>query len=159
MTFLRTLRSISALAIATLALAGCGDDSDSTGTGADSESGVSIVASTNEAPGTGGNNSSTDTIDVECPDVWVEKDADSATVNANDTITWTITFGNDGPGDAYDVTLTDNLPTSLTGYVLGGTDAALCDLVGTTLTCDFDNRVIPNDSTSLSIRRVDTPSR
>ena len=26
-------------------------------------------------------------------------------------------------------------------------------------TCDFDNDVIPNDSTSLSMRRVLTPSR
>jgi uncharacterized repeat protein (TIGR01451 family)/LPXTG-motif cell wall-anchored protein len=84
------------------------------------------------------NNSDSASVVVECPDVWVEKDADSATVNANDTITWTITFGNDGPGDAYDVTLTDNLPPALTGYVLGGTDAALCDLTGTTLTCDFE---------------------
>ena len=28
-----------------------------------------------------------------------------------------------------------------------------------TLTCDLDSRVMPSDSTSFSIRRVDTPSR
>jgi hypothetical protein len=28
-----------------------------------------------------------------------------------------------------------------------------------TLTCDFDNRVMPRASTNFSIRRVDTPSR
>ncbi|MGK2949797.1 MAG: DUF7507 domain-containing protein, partial [Acidimicrobiales bacterium] len=84
------------------------------------------------------NNSDSADVVVQCPDVWVEKDADSATVDANDTITWTISFGNDGPGDAYDVTLTDDLPTGLTGYVLGGADAALCDLTGTSLTCDLD---------------------
>ncbi|MGK2947794.1 MAG: SpaA isopeptide-forming pilin-related protein, partial [Acidimicrobiales bacterium] len=84
------------------------------------------------------NNSDSADVVVQCPDVWVEKDADSATVDANDTITWTITFGNDGPGDAYDVTLTDNLPTGITSYLLGGPDADLCELTGTSLTCDLD---------------------
>src|SRR5690606_19026737 len=76
----------------------------------------------------GQNNSDSADVVVQCPDVWVEKDADSATVSAGDTITWTITFGNDGPGDAYDVDLTDTLPAGLTGYVLGSDEDDLCDL-------------------------------
>lgn len=97
---------------------------------------AAVVASTNEAEGAGDNNESSDTITVECPNVWVEKTG-PATVNANDTITWTITFGNDGAGDAYDVVLSDTLPAGLTGYVLGGTDAAFCELAGSTVTCEF----------------------
>lgn len=98
---------------------------------------TATVSSSNEAEGADDNNESSDTITVECPNVWVEKTG-PASVNATDTITWTITFGNDGDGDAYDVVLTDELPSGLTGYVLGGDDAGLCELAAGTVTCSFD---------------------
>lgn len=83
-----------------------------------------------------GNNSSTAEIDVECPDVYVEKSG-PAEVSAGDTITWSITFGNHGPGDAYDVTLDDDLPAGLSGYQLTDEDG-VCELVGSTVTCTFE---------------------
>jgi len=91
------------------------------------------------------NNSDSADVVVQCPDVWVEKDAESAIVSAGDTITWTITFGNDGPGDAYDVDLTDTLPAGLTGYVLGSDEDDLCDIADGILTCSID--VLAADAT------------
>lgn len=83
------------------------------------------------------NNSSTAEVEVLCPDVYVEKDG-PAEVTAGDQITWSITFGNHGPGDAFDVTVTDELPAGLTDYQLTDPDGA-CSLSGSTVTCAFDD--------------------
>lgn len=81
------------------------------------------------------NNSSTANVVVQCPDVYVEKTG-PAEVSAGDTITWDITFGNNGPGDAINALLTDNLPAGLTGYQLTDPDE-VCSLAATTVTCSF----------------------
>jgi uncharacterized repeat protein (TIGR01451 family) len=83
------------------------------------------------------NNSSTATITVDCPDVTVLKTASAASVSAGDGIGFTILVSNAGPGDAYDVTLNDTIPSVDGGWTLGGADAADCVLLGNALSCDF----------------------
>jgi len=82
------------------------------------------------------NNASTATVEVQCPDVYADKSG-PAEVSAGDKITWSITFGNYGPGDAYDATVTDNLPARVTDYQLTDPDG-VCDLTGSTVTCSFE---------------------
>lgn len=89
------------------------------------------------------NNSSTASVVVQCPDVYVDKSG-PAEVSAGDTITWSITFGNHGPGDAFNAILTDVLPAGLTGYQLTDPDE-VCDLAGGTVTCTFT--VLEDDET------------
>ncbi|HSK93375.1 MAG TPA: hypothetical protein VLA76_04880, partial [Candidatus Angelobacter sp.] len=56
------------------------------------------------------NNSSTATIDVECPELEIGKEANADVVSAGQPISFWITLGNAGDGTAFDVTLTDALP-------------------------------------------------
>ncbi|TMK36025.1 MAG: DUF11 domain-containing protein [Actinobacteria bacterium] len=57
-----------------------------------------------------GNASASTTVD--CPDVFVTKTADAPLVEGGDAIGFLITVGNNGPGTANGVTLTDTLPTN-----------------------------------------------
>ncbi|MCC6703417.1 MAG: DUF11 domain-containing protein, partial [Thermomicrobiales bacterium] len=77
---------------------------------------------------------STDDVDVNCAWLTVVKTADKAEINAGDAIGFTITVTNSGEGDAYDVVLTDVLPTQVTWTE--NTDA--CEIVNGTLTCEWD---------------------
>ena len=75
---------------------------------------------------------------VICPDVGVEKTADSSPINAGEDAEFTITVTNHGPGTATDVTLNDPLPGS--GWLItGGTGMASCvdPIAGDILSCDF----------------------
>ncbi|HEV8546054.1 MAG TPA: hypothetical protein VGQ64_07150 [Candidatus Limnocylindrales bacterium] len=73
---------------------------------------TATVAASNEAEGDTGNNESSDTITVNCPDVVITKTADDAVVNAGDQIGFTITVTNTGDGTAFGVTISDVLPTN-----------------------------------------------
>ena len=74
---------------------------------------------------------------VQCPDVTVLKTADTGAVSAGEPVGFTITVSNAGPGTAHDVHVEDNLP----GGVAWEIDPAVagCQIVGSTLTCDFDS--------------------
>ena len=60
----------------------------------------------------------------------MDKTADDETVDAADQVGFTITVANAGPGTAYDVVLTDTLPTNdgLDWSIDGGTGAQFCDI-------------------------------
>jgi uncharacterized repeat protein (TIGR01451 family)/fimbrial isopeptide formation D2 family protein len=112
------------------------------------------VAATNEAASATGNNSSTDSVVVQCPDVEVVKTGNGPIIAGQDA-TFTITLTNTGAGDAYDVTLQDQLPAG--NWTLGGADAAECQIDGSNLlTCDFgtvesgDSRVITVTKTTVA---------
>ena len=100
---------------------------------------TATVSSTNEPQDNQGNNSSTATITVNCPDIVVVKTADADTVNAGEDIGYTITVTNNGDGTAKGVTLTDTLPTNagLNWSIDGGANAADCSIDKGVLTCDF----------------------
>jgi uncharacterized repeat protein (TIGR01451 family) len=95
--------------------------------------------STND--GTGNASASTT---VDCPDVFVTKTADAPLVEGGDTIGFLITVGNNGPGTANGVTLTDTLPTNgglawsidlIDGQAPGS--EAPCSITDGVLSCDF----------------------
>jgi len=89
-----------------------------------------------------GNASASTTVD--CPDVFVTKTADAPLVEGGDTIGFLITVGNNGPGTADGVTLTDTLPTNgglvwsidlIDGQAPGSEPP--CSITDGVLTCDF----------------------
>jgi uncharacterized repeat protein (TIGR01451 family) len=89
-----------------------------------------------------GNASASTTVD--CPDVFVTKTADESLVEGGDTIGFLITVGNNGPGTANGVTLTDTLPTNgglawsidlIDGQAPGSEPP--CSITDGVLTCDF----------------------
>jgi uncharacterized repeat protein (TIGR01451 family) len=67
------------------------------------------------------------------PDVKVLKTADSGTINAGDTASFTIVVSNIGTADATNVTLSDPLPAGVTWT----DDSADCSINGGTLSCSF----------------------
>ena len=72
---------------------------------------------------------------VNCPDLEVVKSGNGP-LSAGEIATFTITVTNHGPGTAYDVTLTDQLPSGT--WTLGGANAADCAISASNmLTCDF----------------------
>ena len=69
------------------------------------------------------------------PDLEVVKTGNGP-LSAGEIATFTITVTNHGPGTAYDVTLTDQLPSGT--WTLGGANAADCGISASNLlTCDF----------------------
>jgi uncharacterized repeat protein (TIGR01451 family) len=87
--------------------------------------------------GSGSTESDPTVITVNCPDVSVSKTG-SSVVSAGDAVQFDITVANSGPGDAYNVVLTDTLPAVSGGWALGAeNDEGDCDLIGLDLSCDF----------------------
>jgi len=113
---------------------------------------TAVVAASNESVENVGDNSSTATITVNCPDLLVTKDADQGTVNAGENIGFTVEVTNNGTGTAHGVTVTDTLPTN------GGLDWAIdaansdagCSITSGVLTCDFGD-LGPDESRSVHI--------
>jgi uncharacterized repeat protein (TIGR01451 family) len=111
------------------------------------------VSATNEPTSATSNNSSTDTVTVDCPDITVVKSGNGP-LDAGQDATFTITLTNGGTGDAYDVTLEDQLPAG--AWILGGADAADCAIDGSNLlTCDFGT-VEAGDSRTITVTKTTT---
>ncbi|MEZ4496768.1 MAG: hypothetical protein R2845_08330 [Thermomicrobiales bacterium] len=59
------------------------------------------------------NRESTDTVQINCSDLTIVKTGDQESVNAGDQLSFTITITNNGAGTAYDVVMTDVLPSQI----------------------------------------------
>jgi uncharacterized repeat protein (TIGR01451 family) len=115
-------------------------------------SNTAVVAATNESVENVGDNSSTATITVNCPDLLVTKDADQGTVNAGESIGFTVEATNNGSGTAHGVTVTDTLPTNggLDWSIDAANSDAGCSISSGVLTCDFGD-LAPDESRSVHI--------
>jgi uncharacterized repeat protein (TIGR01451 family) len=92
------------------------------------------------------NNDASASITINCADLTLQKAADPASISAGDTATFRLTVGNDGLGDAVDVTLTDPLPE---GFVWTPDDPN-CAIDSGTLTCHYD-RLAPESTTVITL--------
>jgi uncharacterized repeat protein (TIGR01451 family) len=121
-------------------------------------SNTATTAASNEA-NTANNSSGAVDITVLCPDLSVSKTADAASVDAGDSIGYTITVSNAGPGAAKNVTLSDPLPVSpgLSWSINGGPNAAECSIGGGSLSCNFGT-VIATGSKTVHISSPTTSS-
>ncbi|HEV2216163.1 MAG TPA: hypothetical protein VGV88_01200 [Candidatus Dormibacteraeota bacterium] len=93
------------------------------------------------------------TVVVQPPSLSVTKTPDASTVSTGDTIGFTITVTNAGPGVARSVLLSDPLPTGggISWAVDGGTAAATClPIVSNTLTCTLGD-LLANASATVHI--------
>jgi uncharacterized repeat protein (TIGR01451 family) len=113
---------------------------------------TAVVAASNESVENVGDNSSTATITVNCPDLLVTKDADQGTVNAGENIGFTVEVTNNGTGTAHGVTVTDTLPTNggLDWSIDAANSDAGCSITSGVLTCDFGD-LGPDESRSVHI--------
>ncbi|HEX9256716.1 MAG TPA: DUF11 domain-containing protein [Actinomycetota bacterium] len=113
---------------------------------------TAVVAASNESVENVGDNSSTATITVNCPDLLVTKDADQGTVNAGENIGFTVEVTNNGAGTAHGVTVTDTLPTNggLDWSIDAANSDAGCSITSGVLTCDFGD-LGPDESRSVHI--------
>ena len=101
------------------------------------------VGASNEAGEDTDDNDDNATIVVNCPDIQVVKDGNGP-ISAGEGAIFTITVTNLGPGTAFDVELTDELPAG-TIWTLGGANAVSCSIDDTVnpdlLSCDFGTLV------------------
>lgn len=75
-------------------------------------------------------------VTIQCPDLQITKVADAASVSAGSPIGFTITVSNGGPGTAYAVTLSDQMPVGVNWTLQSSTAGAGCSLsAGDLLTC------------------------
>lgn len=87
-------------------------------------------------------------------DLGVTKAASSATIIAGSSVTYTITLVNNGPDSALSITVTDNLPASLTFVSCASTGSGVCGSSG-------DNRIVsfsslaPGASATITIGSID----
>jgi uncharacterized repeat protein (TIGR01451 family) len=102
-------------------------------------SNTAVVAASNEALVSIGDNLSTAEITVDCPEISITKTPDAGTVNAGEDIGFTIEATNTGDGTAHGVTVTDTLPSDpgLTWTVDGANSDAGCSIASGVLTCDW----------------------
>lgn len=96
-------------------------------------SNTAVVQATNEDSGADGDNSSTATITVNCPDVTIAKSADASPINAGSTAAFTLVVSNGGDGTAHGVALTDPLPAGVSWV----DDSSECDITAGVLSCNF----------------------
>lgn len=94
--------------------------------------------------------------DPSCPDctstgtvtrqsnTWIEKSG-SSLLTAGVATQWAVTFGNDGPSDAADVTVSDELPANFGAISVDAPAGVNCDVSGQTVTCDVAD--LPSGST------------
>jgi uncharacterized repeat protein (TIGR01451 family) len=99
------------------------------GTTADSCGPVTNVASLTYQGGSGSDDSS---LVIECPDVTIRKTADTSPILAGQDASFTISVWNQGPGTAYDVVISDELPAGVDWTA----DSEACEIVAGTLTCE-----------------------
>lgn len=93
---------------------------------------TATVGAANEAAAQTGNNSSSDSVVVQCPDLGIVKDGNGP-LSAGEEASFTITVTNHGSGIARDVTLTDTLPAGVNWT----DDRDECSIAAGVLTCDF----------------------
>jgi uncharacterized repeat protein (TIGR01451 family) len=100
---------------------------------------------------------------VECgtPDVKVEKTAANASVNAGETIAFSITVSSIGSATANNVVLSDTLPNGLS-WTVSGADAVAAGCAGTyaggsTLTCNFGS-LAPGATRTVNLSATTTAS-
>ena len=111
-------------------------------------SNTATISASNEASGQTGNNSATANVTVACPDVKVQKTAVTGTVSAGETVSFTITATNLGPGTAKSVTVSDNLPSGLTWSE--NPDNPNCSITAGVLSCSFGDLAV-NGTGSVTI--------
>ena len=91
------------------------------------------VAATTPDPDTSNNSASALTPVTTSADLSLAKTGPAA-VHSGQAISWTVTVGNAGPSDAQGATVTDTLPSGLTGVTATGPGGA-CSVSATAVTC------------------------
>lgn len=88
---------------------------------------------------------------VPAADVRITKVGPATDVVAGTDVSWTLTIVNDGPSDANDVIVTDDLPTALDpSSIVIGDGGAACTITGLALSCDLSS-LADGDTVTITI--------
>jgi uncharacterized repeat protein (TIGR01451 family) len=98
--------------------------------------------------GNDGSGDSSDSVEVLCPDILVEKSAAQTQIRVGDTASFTIKVTNIGDGVAKNVVLTDPLPGGLAWTI--DPPVSGCSIASGTLTCKLGD-MDPDDSVSITV--------
>ena len=85
---------------------------------------MATASADNEAATDLTNNTDSDSLTVDCPDVELTKVADTGPFSAGDEIGFTVTPTNNGPGKATSVTVSDDLPDDVSWSIDGPADGS-----------------------------------
>ncbi len=157
-----TLPTLSAGSTATVIISGRVDSSVT----ATSVTNGALVSATTPDPSSANNSVSSPVAVTTMADVRVSKSASPASAVAGEAITWTVVVTNDGPSDALAVSMTDLLPTGITGTTVtttaGTCTGSTCALgtipaagtvtitVTATIIADYANATIDNSASVTS---------
>ena len=119
------------------------------------------VDATNESndPSITDDNTASDDVTVNCPDLQVVKTAEDDAISAGEVAEFSIVITNIGDGTAYDVSLTDTLPGgvawNLDSVAFDGVEVAdpdaLCTISGTSLSCPDLGDLAPDGEITVTI--------
>jgi uncharacterized repeat protein (TIGR01451 family) len=119
------------------------------------------VDATNESndPSITDDNTASDDVTVNCPDLQVVKTAEDDAISAGEVAEFSIVITNIGDGTAYDVSLTDNLPGDVAWHVdavaFDGVDvadpSAYCTITGSIMSCPDLGDLAPDGEISIDL--------
>jgi large repetitive protein len=116
-------------------------------------SNMATVSSPATDPTSTNNAATADTAVTTSADVSLTKTAEPDPVTAGENVTYTITATNDGPSDAQDITVTDELPAG-TSFVSATPSQGTCSGT-TTVTCDLGMIAVGESATITLVVQVD----
>ena len=112
---------------------------------------TAAVTTTND-----GSDESSDDVEILAPAITIDKLADDEVVNAGESVGFTVTIGNSGPGIAKGVLVTDTLPTDAgLSWILDDDAGGLCELASGVVTCEKDVLAV-GDSFSFHVTSTTT---
>jgi uncharacterized repeat protein (TIGR01451 family)/fimbrial isopeptide formation D2 family protein len=116
------------------------------------------VSATNEQEADTDDNTSTDTVDVLCSDVTVEKTPKGGTVLPGGEATFQIKITNAGPAAATGVEVTDTLPVGTVAWTIEPGEGVTCELEesSTTFTCTVDGTLPVGEERTITVSRIVT---
>jgi uncharacterized repeat protein (TIGR01451 family) len=95
--------------------------------------------------------SSVDVTIVTEADLTITKTTVDSPAVIGDELTWTVVVTNQGPSDAFDVTVTDTVPTSVTGVAVDGGADWTCTVAGNDVSCRHVGALAALDSADFTV--------
>ncbi len=84
-------------------------------------------------------------------DLVISKTASVSPAVIGDTITWTVVVSNEGPSDAFDVTVTDSVPVEVTDVAADGGTDWVCDVIDNDVSCVYVGSLAALDSAEFTV--------
>lgn len=102
-------------------------------------------------PNSGNDSSFVDVTIVTETDLTITKTVAVSPVVIGDEVTWTVVVENEGPSDAFDVTVDDSVPASVSGVTVDDDADWACTVTGNDVSCIHVGALVALDSASFTV--------